>query len=220
MGELMDSYSKRWPKLVLVGSMGMVGASLLASRKNPPSLRSLTVMNSMTMAAHQFEEYVEPGTFPGDVNIGMFKSDHPRSYPFNTHSAAIANASFTGLYLLPVLFPKVKWLGLPPALLGIFQGFAHGVLEPLRMHKTYTAGAATALLLHVPIGITYLSQLRAQGPISRGDWVKTIAVLAAFFGLGVAAPHLVLGDPNSPYEFTDKQLGLDGEGAEEATPAA
>lgn len=220
MARFIDFYSRQWPKVAAVGSMAIGGVSVLASRKNPPSLRSLAVMNSMTMAAHQFEEYVEPGTFPGDVNRGLFKSKNPRSYPFNTRSAAIANGSFTALYLLPILFPRVKWLGLPPALLGILQGFAHGVLEPVKLRKTYTAGAATALLLHVPIGITYLSQLRSRGPISRGDWVKTSGVLAVFLGLGVAAPHVLLGDLHSPHEFTDKQLGLDCDASDEAGPAA
>jgi hypothetical protein len=48
-------------------------------------------MNSMTMAAHQVEEYVEPGDFPGQVNAGMFKSDQPLNYPFNPKSAALTN---------------------------------------------------------------------------------------------------------------------------------
>lgn len=218
MGAFMDYYSECWPKIGAVAAMAMGGVSVLANWTNRPSLRSLAVMNSMTMAAHQFEEYVEPGTFPGDVNRGIFKSDNPRAFPFNTHSAAVANASFSGLYLLPVIFPRVKWLGLPPALLGIFQGFAHGVVEPVVMRKTYTAGAATALLLHVPIGIAYLTELRAQGPITRSDWAKTLGVLAVFAGLGVAMPHLLSADRNSPYAFTDKQLGFDAHTAPHESP--
>lgn len=219
VGAFMNYYSERWPKIGAIAAMAMGGVSVLANRENRPTLRSLAVMNSMTMAAHQFEEYVEPGTFPGDVNIGIFRSDSPRAFPFNTHSAAVANASFSGLYLLPVIFPRVTWLGLPPALLGIFQGFAHGVVEPVVMRKTYTAGAATALLLHVPIGIAYLTELRARGPIARSDWVRTAGMLAIFAVAGVATPHLVSADRNSPYTFTDKQLGLAGHAAVDESSA-
>ena len=126
MGAFMDYYSERWPKIGAVAAMAMGGVSVLVNRTNRPSLRSLAVMNSMTMAAHQFEEYVEPGTFPGDVNRGIFKSDNPRAFPFNTHSAAVANDSFM--------------------------------------------------------------------------------------------PHLLSADRNSPYAFTDKQLGLDGHTAPHESP--
>jgi len=74
MGAFMDYYSERWPKIGAVAAMAMGGVSVLVNRTNRPSLRSLAVMNSMTMAAHQFEEYVEPGTFPGDVNRGIFRA--------------------------------------------------------------------------------------------------------------------------------------------------
>jgi hypothetical protein len=62
-------------------------------------------------------------------------------------------------------------------------------------------------LLHVPIGITYIRALRAQGGITRSDWAKSFAVLGAFLVLGVAAPNLALKDKESPYEFSDHQMG-------------
>ena len=106
---LVRKYAANWPKIGAVAAMALGGASVLvANRKKPMDLRALAVMNSITMAAHQVEEYVEPGYFPGQVNAGMFKSDQPLNYPFNARSAAIANASFTALYAAPVIFPKEK----------------------------------------------------------------------------------------------------------------
>lgn len=87
------------------------------------------------------------------------------------------------------------------------------------LRKTYTAGAATALLLHVPIGIAYITELRAQGPVRPSDWAKTAGVLAVFLGLGVATPHLLSADRTSPHAFTDKQLGLTPPAASSATTA-
>ena len=65
-------------------------------------------------------------------------------------------------------FPKVKWLGLPPVLLGITQALAHGAMSARiardDSRARYSPGTLTAVLLHLPISITYLRALRAQGP--------------------------------------------------------
>jgi hypothetical protein len=164
-------------------------------------------MNAMTMCAHQYEEYVDPGWFPGLVNVGIFKSRQPLNYPFNANSAMCANIFFRALYVPPMLFPKVKWLGLPPALLGIGQAIGHGIVMPRVLHTRYTPGTLTAALLHVPIGITYIAAIRAEGPIDRGTWLKSLGVLAGFLAFGVAAPNVLLADKDSPHAFTAGQLG-------------
>ena len=63
---LFRKYTENWPKVGAVVGMALGGGSILAaSRRKPIDRRTLAVMNSMTMAAHQVEEYVEPGYFPG-----------------------------------------------------------------------------------------------------------------------------------------------------------
>lgn len=208
--KLVDIYRREWPRVAAVQAMALGGASLLAGRKTQTNLRALSVMNAMTMCAHQYEEYVDPGCFPGMVNVAMFKSDQPLNYPFNAHSAMCANIFFRALYVPAMLFPKVKWLGLPPVLLGIFQAFAHGLLAPRVPHTKYSPGMLTAVLLHLPIGIRYLSALRAQGPIGRDNWLKSIGVLVIFFVGGVAFPNIYNRDKNSPYPFTEHQMGSFG----------
>jgi hypothetical protein len=206
---LLDFYRREWPRVGAVLAMALAGGSLLAGRKTQTSLRALAVMNSIAMSAHQYEEYVDPGYFAGMVNRAIFKSDHPRNYPYNAQSAMCANAGFTALYIPPILFPRVKWLGLPPALLGIAQAFAHGILMPrvAGARGWYSPGFLTAALLHVPIGITYIAALRARGPIDRVDWLKSGAVLLFFMVFGVVAPNLLNLDKNSPYPFTARQMG-------------
>ena len=209
--KLLDIYRRQWPRVAAVQAMALGGASLLAGRKTQTNLRALSVMNAMTMCAHQYEEYVDPGYLPGQVNVGIFKSGQPLNYPFNANSAMCANISFRALYVPAMIFPKVKWLGLPPVLLGITQALAHGGMSVAiardESRARYSPGTLTAVLLHLPIGITYLRALRAQGPISRSDWLKTGAVLLIFAGLGVAAPNVLLADKNSPYAFTARQMG-------------
>jgi hypothetical protein len=210
MSSWLDMYRREWPRVAAVQAMVLGGASLLlAGRKNPTNVRALAVMNAMTMCAHQYEEYVDPGYFPGMVNVGIFKSEQPRNYPFNPNSAMCANIFFRWFYIPPMLFPNVKWLGLAPALLGIFQGIGHTTVMPMmvKARYPYSPGALTSALLHVPIGITYIRALRAHGGIERNDWVKTAALLAAFLVFGVAVPNLALRTRNSPYEFNDRQMG-------------
>lgn len=217
--KLLDVYRREWPRVAAVQAMMLGGASLLAGRKTQTNLRALSVMNAMTMCAHQYEEYVDPGWFPGMVNVALFKSDQPYNYPFNAHSAMCANIFFRALYVPAMIFPKVKWLGLPPVLLGIFQAFGHAVVIPRAIGTKYSPGALTAAFLHLPIGITYLSALRAQGPIGRGNWIKSLVVLLLFFVFGVATPNLRGRDKNSPYAFTEHQMGRYAPGAAAPEPS-
>jgi hypothetical protein len=92
-------------------------------------------------------------------------------------------------------------------LLGITQAVAHGVLMPRVAGARYSPGALTAGLLHLPIGITYLRAVRAEGPIGRDDWTKSLLVLLGFFVFGVATPNVLGADKNSPYDFTARQMG-------------
>jgi hypothetical protein len=208
MSSLMESYRKNWPRVGAVIAMALGGASVLAfTRKKPGNMRALAVMNSMTMSAHQYEEYVDPGYFPGMVNRILFKSDQPRNWPLNAQGLMCANWGFSALYIPPILFPKVKWLTLPPALLGIFQAFAHGVLMPRAAHTKYSPGLITAALLHLPIGI---ATIRAEGRITRSDLAKSIGVLAVFFAVGVIAPNAGYAKRDSPYAVSDAQLGRFG----------
>ena len=46
----------------------------------------------------------------------MLKSDQPHNYPLNQTTAVCVNVPFAyTIYVAPMLFPKVKWLGLAPA---------------------------------------------------------------------------------------------------------
>jgi hypothetical protein len=205
----LDFYRREWPRVAAVQGMALGGASLLLGRKKVRNLRAIAVMNGMTMCAHQYEEYVDPGYFPGMVNVAIFKSEQPHNYPYNPNSAMCANVFFRALYVPAMIFPKTKWLGLPPVLLGMIQGVGHVFLMP-RIAKAkypYSPGALTAALLHVPLGICYIGALRAEGSISKADWMKSLGVLGLFLVGGVAAPNLALKDKDSPYNFPAHQMG-------------
>jgi hypothetical protein len=203
-----DTYTRKWPQIGAVLAMALGGGSVLAaSRKKPIGLRTLAVMNSMTMAAHQVEEYVDPGYFPGQVNAGMFKSDQPLNYPFNAKSAALANMSFTALYAVPAIFPKRRWLGLAASIFGLGQVFAHWIAMPIYLRTKYAPGAWSAIFLQAPIGTAYIRSAKAARPIASEEWIKAAIVGGVFIVFGVAAPNVLGADKNSIYPFTKKQMG-------------
>ena len=205
---LLDSYRKNWPRVGAVLGMMVAGATALAGRGRVTNLRALSALNLVALLVHQYEEYEDPGYFPGQFNRGMFKSDQPRNFPMNTHTAMCVNTAVAyPVYVAPMLFPKVKWLGIGPVLFGMSQSVGHGVVIPAVSRSLYSPGFLASIFLHVPVGLSYLTALRMHGSIERGDWVKGAAYAFAFAVIGVGGPHALGDNRNSPYAFTEKQMG-------------
>ena len=169
----------------------------------------LSALNLAALLVHQYEEYEDPGYFPGQFNGGLFHSDRPERYPLNSNVAMVINVPLAyTFYALPVLFPKKRWLGLAPVLFGFGQAVAHGLVFNRLAHDRYSPGfLASLLLLHVPIGSQYLKAHRADGPIEPSDWRKARLYTIAFAASSVTAPNVLLRDKNSRYTFTAKQVG-------------
>jgi hypothetical protein len=199
-----------------VGAMALAGASVLIGRRKLTNLRALSVMNALALAVHQYEEYVDPGYFPGHVNGGVMRSDQPHNYPLNRQSSLCINTALAyPFYLAPIVFPRVKWLGLPPMVFGIAQAVDHGLVLPALARVRYSPGFLAAILLHVPIGTTYIAALRTEGPIGRATWNKSIAVTLAFM-IGLLITFFRGRDRNSPYAFAPTQMGPRGGQQEES----
>jgi hypothetical protein len=208
----LSVYRTHWPHIGAVLALGIGGATALIARKlTKPQVFS--ALNFAALLIHQYEEYQAPGYFPGQFNRGLFKSDSPRTYPLNSDIAMWINTAIAyPFYLAPVLFPRNRWLGLSPVIFGIAQAVGHGLIFPLRGRAagsayTYSPGFLASLLLHVPLGISYIRAVQEEEPIDRAEWVKAAAYTVAFAALGVAAPNVLLRDKQSPYAFTEAQMG-------------
>jgi hypothetical protein len=203
----LDVYRRQWPRIGAVFALALSGLLALFGGRLPQT-RRLSAANLVALLAHQFEEYVFPGYFPGQFNRGMFHSDSPRNYPLNPQSAMIINTALAyPFYLGPALLRRPKWLGLAAVLLGWAQVVLHGVVLPRRAGDRYGPGFVTALLLHVPIGIAYVKALNDEDPISARDWRNGVAGAVVAVVGGLVVPNLALRDRNSPYEFTAAQMG-------------
>jgi hypothetical protein len=209
----MRNYRDNWFNVGALLAMAIAGALALSHRRfSRPRLFS--ALNLAALMVHQFEEYGFPGYFPGMLNAGVFESDKPDRYPLNTNSALIVNAVVGyPFYSLAVLFPKRRSLGLAPVLFGFGQAVFHGVVPPLRAKARYGPGFLSAFFLHVPIGIDYVRAVGSEQPLGRGELVRAAAYTLAFAALGIGAPLWLLGDEESPYRFTERQVGPYGTGS-------
>jgi hypothetical protein len=84
----------------------------------------------------------------GQFNGGVFKSDQPRNYPLSKSTALCANTAFAyPYYILPILFPHKKSLGLSPAIFGIMQSVMHGVIVSRIAGDKYGPGFLASFFL-------------------------------------------------------------------------
>ena len=208
----MRDYRGNWFNVGAVLAVVIAGFLALSHRRlSRPRLFS--ALNLAALMVHQFEEYGFPGYFPGMMNGGIFKSGKPDRYPLNTDSAMIANTVLGyPFYVLPVLFPKRRSLGLAAMLFGFAQAVFHTIVPSLRANARYGPGFLTAFFLHVPIGINYLRAVGSERPLGRGEWARGVALTGAFVALGLFAPLFLLRNEDSPYRFTERQVGPYGKG--------
>lgn len=207
----MDFYRKHWPDVGIGLASGIsIGMTvyLTVFRKKRSRAQVWSAWNLVALFLHQFEEYRFPGYSPGQFNAGVFKSEVPDHYPLNTQLAMIINTALAyPVYVLPLIFPKKVWLGLAPVLMGFGQVLIHGIVFPLRAKARYGPGFVTALCLHLPIGMGYIRQIRREQPVKPTDWVKGVISFIGFAVGGIAAPLLLFRDKESPYRFTEQQMG-------------
>jgi hypothetical protein len=111
------------------------------------------------------------------------------------------------VYVAPILFPRHKVLGLGPVFFGFTQVGLHGIGPRARAGQWYGPGFLSSFFLHLPIGIAYIRAMNRESVISGSDYRRGAAYAAAIFALGLGAPSALFRDKESPYGFTDAQMG-------------
>ena len=102
--------------------------------------------------------------------------------------------------------PKQKWAGLAPAFFGIMQAVGHGLVFPRIAGDKYSPGFLASFFLHVPIGVSYVMALNAEGNVTSADIIKCAAYTLAFAVIAIGGPNIGSNN-NSPYVFTQEQMG-------------
>lgn len=142
------------------------------------------------------------------MNRILQNSDIPDRYPLNQFSAMFTNVFFSYvIYLLPVIFPDVIWLGIAPMLMGIMQFMVHGVMTNIKMKSIYNPGLGAVVFLHIPAGMFYIYYITTNHLASGRTWTAGIVytVLATLLVLGYLT-YIGLSDRDTEWVFDEKEL--------------
>jgi hypothetical protein len=171
-------------------------------------LQRLLFMNFIVLLLHQFEEYGFPGGEPAIMNMALQPSSTPNRYPLNQNSAMITNVVIVYImYLVPVFFSDVIWLGLAPMLFGMMQFMVHGIMTPKKLGQFYNPGLGAVVLGHIPLAIYYIYYIHSNGIVTGWDWIVGIVymILTAFIVVNKMT-YSWLADENSPYPFAEEEM--------------
>lgn len=172
------------------------------------ALLRLNTVSFIAMLIHQFEEYGFPGGEPMIMNRVLQGSDIPDRFPLNQFSAMLTNVLFSYvIYLLPVLFPEIIWLGISPMLMGMMQFVIHGIMTNIKMKSIYNPGLGAVVFLHIPAGVWYIVYIIRNHLASAGTWAIGIiyTILATVLILGVLT-YVILPDRNTKWIFDPAEL--------------
>ncbi len=203
----MNILRKYWSDLGMLVAAA-TGIGIVLNHRSMSELSMIVWLSFIAILVHQFEEYRWPGYFGGLFNIVIFKSEQPKHYPLNPQSAMIINLIIAYVfYLLPVFFPNIIWLVLAPILMGFFQFIWHGIFANIKAKTWYNPGLFAVLVFHFPIGGWYLYYIVTHHLASTTDWIIGSVYFVIAVYLLIIKGNMWLKDIDSPFNFSDKQMG-------------
>lgn len=205
--KILKFFCRHWYTVGLAVALSALLVLILRWGEMSVILR-LNTVSFIAMLVHQFEEYGFPGGEPMIMNRALQGSDVPNRYPLNQFSAMLTNVLFAyGIYLLPILFPQVIWLGIAPMLMGMMQFVIHGILTNLKMKSIYNPGLGAVVCLHIPVGIWYIVTITRNHLATAGTWAlgMVYTILATVLILGYLT-YVALPDRNTPWIFAAEEL--------------
>src|SRR6516164_10613815 len=117
--------------VALAFTIGLTGNNI-----NP--LQRILALSFMSLLVHQFEEYAIPGGFPAVWNMAVIgEKEAPDRYPLNRLTCVCVNTFLAyPFYILPIVFPRIIWLGLAQILFGMAgQLLVHGIVINRKLHS-------------------------------------------------------------------------------------
>lgn len=188
---------------------------LFVSWKESTVLQKLALMNFVVIFWHQFEEYRFPGGEPAITNLALQPKDAGPDdrYPLDQNNAMVMNCVAAYIvYLLPVFFPEVLWLGFMSVLFGISQIIIHGIITPKQIgNKIYSPGFCAVLFGHVTVGIFWFYYTISNGLLGWTDVLFGIIYQVAFIAIVMLRiGYGVLSKPDSKYAFPVEEFERGG----------
>ncbi|NPD46424.1 MULTISPECIES: HXXEE domain-containing protein [unclassified Lentimicrobium] len=181
---------------------------LLLNGQNMSFYQLLMCLSLLSLFLHQLEEYRIVGTFPGMVNMMMFKSQKPDRYPLNAQSAVFVNVfmGWTTYFLAIVFAEKAIWLGMATILISTGNIIAHSFIFNIKGKTFYNAGMATSVLLFLPLSIMFFYIIHTEHLVQASDYFIGILLGILLNYAGVIKIIMWLKEENSPYHFPKRCL--------------
>lgn len=205
--KILKTICRHWYNFGAVVAL-VATALLVFCWKDMSMLLRLNTISFIAMLVHQYEEYGFPGGEPMIMNLALQGSDIPNRYPLNQFSAMFTNVFFAYvIYLLPILFPEVIWLGIAPMLMGMMQFMVHGIMTNIKMKSIYNPGLGAVVFLHIPVGVIYIRYITANQLAAGTTWAIGIiyTIVSAGFVLGYMT-YIGLSDRNTKWIFDEAEL--------------
>lgn len=204
---MMKFILAHWIKLSAV-----IGAAVLvftlASWPHWHYLQALALLNLAVIFFHFFEEFEFPGGFPTFSNTLFAPKDSTPDiadrYPLNNMSALWVNwGTALVMYLTPVFFHDVIWLGLVPMLFGgVAQLIVHGIVNNKMLNTWYNSGLFVVVFGHLPLMVAYIAYIERHGLAAWWDYVIAVVLMVAWYVgvIRILIPKL-WERKDSPYPF-------------------
>lgn len=200
-------YVRTWDAVAAVLFVALAFSMLFWGADRLDRLTVLLVASLMALFCHQVEEYRLPGGAGIVINIATYgETTRYDRYPGNALSIAVVNTGAWFVYAAAIAFPGAIWLGLATMFFGFVQVLGHGISMNLKTRGWYNPGLATALFLHLPIGIAYLLAVSDLGLASGRDYVGAAVGLVAIVALTVVAPVQALKDRDTHHVLTEEEM--------------
>lgn len=203
----MRFYANNW---YYIGGILFVALSFLMGffGSHFSHIEVILIYSFMSLLIHQFEEYGLPGGFPIMFNVIMNgETKKPDRYPQNSLLAMVVNVPLAyWIYILPILFPNVIWLGLGSMFFGFSQILFHGILMNRYLRSFYNPGLAACIFLHGPIGAYYIWYISSNGLGSTLDYFGGVIMTIVASAVVVMIPIKLFASRDSKYPFLKEEL--------------
>lgn len=213
MEDALQAWLSIW--LYAMAAIGIALACLTCKhRKDWSKENMLCTLAIIVLVLHVLEEWVIPGGLHYSYNIAHGSSELSR-YPMNRLTDMITNFGAVILGCIVLRF----WGFRKPAAIGVmlfsaFEVAIHVVIGisdmqlfgAYGMNTLYSPGLITSLFGFLPISIGLAIELFKNGkdrPTLR-QWAEGVGVMLLFCFLLIDLPESLLGDAESPYEFTNR----------------
>lgn len=212
----MESIIQGWLSiwLYVMAAIGIVLCVLVyKNRKKWDSINILCTLAVVVLVLHVLEEWVCPGGLHYSYNISH-GSEILSRYPMNRLTDMITNFGGVMLGCIVLKFWGFrKPAGIAIMLFSAFEVVIHimiGITSlktfgAYGMNTLYSPGLITSLFGFLPVSVGLAITLFKSKPRPTiKQWIMAVVAMFALCFLLINLPEMVLGDENSPYEFTDR----------------